>query len=62
MNHQLDELADLAHVVAARRPEALARWLARQGDMYVHRIGADVGDAESQRRLAMWRARTGHTE
>jgi hypothetical protein len=61
-SHQLDELAGLARAAAARRPEALARWLAQQGDMYVHRIGADAGDTESQRRLAMWRARRGHTE
>lgn len=62
MGHRLDELAGLVRAQAAWRPDVLAGWLARQGSVDVQRIGADLGDPESRRRLAWWLARRGDTE
>ncbi len=49
----LDELRAL---VAGQR-QLLAGWLARQHDMTLVRLAADLGDDEARQRLEMWMAR-----
>jgi hypothetical protein len=60
--HDLDELRALAATLDGRPRQLLTRWLARQGNIEVLRIGADAGDDHAQRMLAHWLARHGLAE
>jgi hypothetical protein len=48
-----DRLAELRVLVAEER-ELLAGWLARQPEVKLVRLAADLGDEEAERRLARW--------
>lgn len=52
-DQRLDELREL---VTAHR-EQLSPWLARQGDMSVVQLAAELGDEEARRRLRGWLGR-----
>ena len=48
-----DCLEELGELLADQR-QLLSSWLARQHDMTVVRLAADLGDDDAQRRLARW--------
>jgi hypothetical protein len=52
-DQRMDELREL---VSGHR-EQLAQWLARQGDMSVVQLAADLGDEEARQRLRSWLGR-----
>jgi hypothetical protein len=47
---RLDEL----RVLVAQERDVLAGWLARQPEVKLVRLAADLGDEEAERRLALW--------
>jgi hypothetical protein len=51
-----DRLDELRILVTEER-ELLAGWLARQPEVKLVRLAADLGDEEAERRLALWLAR-----
>src|SRR5215472_4428764 len=60
--HDLDQLRALAVTLDGRPRQLLSRWLARQGNIEVLRIGADAGDDHARRMLARWLARKSRTD
>jgi hypothetical protein len=60
--HDLDQLRALAVTLDGRPRQLLTRWLARQGNIEVLRIGADAGDDHARRMLARWLARKSRTD
>jgi hypothetical protein len=60
--HDADKLRELTLTLDGRPRQLLTRWLARQGNIEVLRIGADAGDDDARRRLAHWLARKGRAE